>query len=171
MNPGGKDNNLVTFTLILRDDERQEIMRSFSRLLEALRKSVPIVESTTPAAVKATPAQLPTVQPSPAPAPRSSPPSVPAPADRWAIDPNGQEFPWREKSEEIDAYTVMLWQCQNGTGKNGPYVAVRWEQRRAYCHAPNLFSWLVAAHKEKRKIVLYLTDADGNYAHIVGIRA
>lgn len=92
----------------------------------------------------------------------------PAPRDRWQHDAQGKEIP----QPNAEAYTVRIWKWEQGAGKNGPFLDVRWEQKRAYCHDPKLFPWIVNAAKTRAQIVLYLKEGQNTtYQHIVGVKA
>lgn len=97
-----------------------------------------------------------------------SPGGSPPQRDRWSHDRQGNEI----AQPQAEAYTVRIWKCEQVTGKNGPFLDVRWDQRRAYCHDPKLFPWIVAASKTRAQIVLYLRQNPNNqYDHIVGVKA
>lgn len=96
-------------------------------------------------------------------------PSAQPPRDRWMHDRQGNEI----AQPNAEAYSVRIWKCEQQPGKNGPFLDVRWDQRRAYCHDPKLFPWILQAAKTKAQIVLYLRQRDKNsvYDHIIGIKA
>lgn len=90
------------------------------------------------------------------------------PRDRWTHDRQGNEI----AQPNAEAYTVRIWKCEQGNGKTGPFLDVRWDQKRAYCHDQKLFPWIVAAAKSRAHIVLYLRQSNNSvYDHIVGVKA
>lgn len=93
-----------------------------------------------------------------------------APRDRWSHDRQGKEI----AEPNAEAYTVRIWHCERRTGNNGQeYLIVKWEQKKAYCHDPKLFPWIMTAAKTRSQIVLYLRQNDGKtlYDHVIGVKA
>ena len=94
-------------------------------------------------------------------------PSLGQPRDRWFHDKKGNEVP----DPKADAYTLRIWKCEQSNGTRGPFLDVRWDQKRAYCHDPLLFPWILKAYKEHAQIILYLRQAENSaYSHIIGVK-
>lgn len=135
------------FTFAMNETERQDVARVLEMLINVFANG----------------------KPSAAPRPRSTPAAgeIPQtfPRDRWTHDREGKEIP----QPDAEAYTVRIWKCEQGQGKNGPFLDVRWEQKRAYCHDQKLFPWIIQAVKTRSQIILYL-KLQNNFDTIVGVK-
>lgn len=134
------------YALTLTTDQCQEIAKALDRVVEILKRAPFTNGEKAPAASKI--AQAPN-----------------AARDHWMHDKEGKEIP----QADAEGYQVRIWKCEQTQGKTGPFLDVRWEQKRAYCHDAKLFPWILGAFKAHSQIILYLRRQN-SYDHIVGVR-
>lgn len=160
---------MPVFHFAMTEEERQDTARVLGRLVSVLVNGNPTNAAASPSFGSPATAKSPALKYSQASPPDkgNAPPSVEHPRDRWARDREGKEIP----QPNAEAYTVRIWKCEQGVGTAGnQFLDVRWEHRRAYCHDPRLFPWILAAVKSHSQIILYL-KLQNNFDTIVGVKS